>query len=225
MAKDFRKAFIVFARLPVEGKVKTRLAKEIGDKNSAILYRVCAEYLFNEVKRVKIHEVDLFLFYSDENETSEVKKWAGDHFYFYAQSGENLGIRMLNAFKQIFEKGYDKVIIVGTDVPDIDSALMLNAFIELDKHDFVIGPSKDGGYYLLGMKSLTTDLFNDIKWGTEKVFSSTLEKLNKKKSSYKLLPKLIDIDTKKDLIQWYQKVDNNAKHPVKTFIDKVVKIL
>jgi len=225
LAKNKKKALIVFARLPVEGKVKTRLAKEIGDKNSAILYRVCAEHLFKEVRRIEKHETDLFLYYSEENDISNIKKWIGEDFYFYAQSGESLGMKMLNAFQQIFEKGYDRIIIVGTDVPDIDSTLMLNAFDELDKKDFVIGPSHDGGYYLLGMKSLTADLFNDIKWGAERVLTSTLEKLNKTNASYKLLPKLIDMDMKKDIVQWYQMVNNKTKHPVKTFIEKIIKNL
>ena len=225
MDKCNNRAIIVFARLPVEGKVKTRLAKEIGDKNSAILYQVCAEHLFKEVKKVKKYDTDLFLFYSDENETGKIKKWVGEDFYFYPQSGENLGTKMLNAFQQIFEKKYSKVIIVGTDVPDIDSTLILNAFMELDNNDFVIGPSHDGGYYLLGMKSPANHLFSNIKWGTETVLTSTLEKLNKRKIPFKLLPELIDIDIKKDIIKWHQTVSDKTKNPVKTFIEKIIKNL
>ena len=217
------KAIIIFARLPAEGRVKTRLAKEIGDKNAAEFYRVCAEHLFLEVLKLKKQSIDLFLFYSDKNQADQVKKWAGDGFYFYSQTGNCLGGRMLDAFQLVFNKGYNKTIIVGTDVPDINSQLLFNAFDELDKNDFVIGPSQDGGYYLLGMKSLEPELFIGIEWGTEKVFNDTLEKLNGKNISAKIMKKLTDIDTKKDLVQWYHQAGINFDHPVKIFVESIKK--
>jgi len=213
------KAIIVFARLPVEGKVKTRLAKDIGNKNAASFYNVCADHILSEVRKVKESGVGLFLFYSDKNEDGDIKNWVGDDFYFHSQLGDDLGTRMLNAFRLVFKEGYKKIIIVGTDVPDIDSALLLNAFNELNENEFVIGPSEDGGYYLLGMKTLTVDVFEDMKWGKETVFDSTIEKLDNKKARYKILRKLVDIDTKQDLLLWFHK--SGADNPVKKFVESI----
>ena len=213
------KAVIVFARLPIEGKVKSRLAKDIGDRYAAELYRVCAEHLFSEVLKLKKHSIDFFLFYSDKNKIDNVKKWAGNEFYFCSQISGDLGKKMQHAFQLIFERGYSKIIIVGTDVPDINSGLLINAFDDLDNNDFVIGPSDDGGYYLLGTKSLQEDLFMEIEWGSETVFNDTLKRLKCKNTSIKILRKMIDIDTKKDFIRWYQKTKNESNHPVRIFVE------
>ena len=217
------KAIIVFARLPVEGKVKTRLAKEIGNKNAASFYSVCAEHLLSEVRETKKFGVDLFLFYSNQIEADRIKKWVGRDFSFYAQTCDDLGIRMLNAFKSVFNNGYEKIIIVGTDVPDMNFRLLEIAFDELDRNEFVVGPSEDGGYYLLGMKTLTEDIFEGINWGTETVFNSTIKKLDHKNVSYKMLKKLMDIDTKQDLLNWFHNSDNN--HPIKKYVESIKEFL
>lgn len=213
------KATIIFARFPAEGKVKTRLAKDIGDKDAAAFYRICAEHLFDEVGGLKKSGIDLFLFYSDNSETERMKKWVGDNFCYYQQTGVDLGEKMLNAFDLVFAKGYEKVIIIGTDVPDMNSLLLEEAFEVLDKNNFVIGPSDDGGYYLLGMKSPTTDLFTGIEWGTGTVYNSTINKLNRKNARYKIIGKMMDIDTKTDLINWFNK--SGVNHPVRKFIESI----
>jgi len=219
------KALIVFARLPVEGKAKTRLAKDIGDKNAASFYRVCAEHLFSEVRETKKPGVDLFLFYSNRVEADRIKEWVGDDFSFYAQIGDDLGIRMLNAFDSVFKIGYEKIIIVGTDVPEMNSGLLEEAFSELDKNDFVIGQSTDGGYYLLGMKFLTEDIFKGINWGTATVFNSTINMLDRKKVRYSILKKLIDIDTKQDLVQWLTETNKLPDHSVRMFVESISEFL
>ena len=213
------KAIIVFSRLPVEGEVKTRLSKEIGNRYATEFYRICAEHLFSEVSKLKKDDIDLFLFYSDVNKTDNVKKWVGNEFYFCSQISGNLGKKMQHAFRYVFDKDYSKVIIVGTDIPDINSGLLINAFNNLDKYDFVIGPSDDGGFYLLGMKSLQGDLFIETEWGSETVFSDTLKSLKSKNASIKTLRKMIDVDTKKDLMRWYRDTKNDSNHPVKVFVE------
>ncbi|MCH7774430.1 MAG: TIGR04282 family arsenosugar biosynthesis glycosyltransferase, partial [Bacteroidetes bacterium] len=155
-------AIIVFTKFPVEGKVKTRLAKNMGNKFAVSFYRVCAEHTFKELLKVKERGSELFLFCSEENEIEKVMKWAGNNFNYYSQQGNDLGLKMYNSFDTVFKKGYKKVIIIGTDAPDVSINLVQSAISVLDNYSVVIGPANDGGYYLLGFKSKLIDLFSGI---------------------------------------------------------------
>ena len=140
-------AIIVFAKFLVEGKVKTRLAKDLGNKFAVSFYKVCAEHTFDELIKLKQHFADLFLFYTEESELEQMKKWAGDSFNYYFQKGNNLGKRMYNAFDSVFKIGYKKIILVGTDSPDINQYIIKQTLSNLEKADCVLGPANDGGYY------------------------------------------------------------------------------
>ena len=109
---------------------------------------------------------------------------------------------MYNAFKKAIEKGSENTIIIGTDIPDISSEIIKRALKALENTDVVIGPSNDGGYYLLGMKKLYKDLFIGIEWSRDSVLHNTIERLNNLNLSYSMLPELIDIDTEEDLKMW-----------------------
>jgi len=215
MKKD--KAIIVFARHPVIGKVKTRLAKTMGDEFAASFYKVCAEHTFTEVE--KTVGTGLFLFCSEKNEIEKLKNWGGEHFTYYVQRRGDLGLRMLNAFRSVFKEGHNQAVIIGTDTPDINSGLIQQAFSELNNHEYVIGPSNDGGYYLLGMKSPAIDLFTGIEWSTDSVFNKTIKKFKCKNAAFKVLNVLNDIDTEKDLKKWYNEFSGVKSHPVKVFLD------
>ncbi|MBU6392198.1 MAG: TIGR04282 family arsenosugar biosynthesis glycosyltransferase, partial [Planctomycetes bacterium] len=125
------------------------------------------------------------------------------------QEGDTLGERMSHAFQQLFQdKGYKRCIIIGTDCPEIDAVLIENAFETLQGKDIVLGPCKDGGYYLLGMSRLSPirferefvpDLFVDIDWSTDRVFDQTMAKVRKNNLSYGILKTLADVDTPEDL--------------------------
>ncbi len=108
---------------------------------------------------------------------------------------------MFGAFQYVLNS-QSKAIIIGSDCPDISSQIIEEAFIRLDKHDCVIGPSEDGGYYLLGMKKLHSALFEDIEWSSSKVMEQTIRKIESLQLSYTQLPKLNDIDTIDDLRQF-----------------------
>ena len=212
-------AIIVFTRFPVEGKVKTRLAKNMGNKFAVSFYRVCAEHTFKELVKVKETGSELFLFCPEENEIEQVKQWAGNKFnYYYYQHGNDLGLKMYNAFDTVFKRGYEKVIIIGTDAPDVSMNIMQSAISVLDNYSAVIGPANDGGYYLLGFKSKLLDLFSGIEWSTDSVFDNTINKLNNSKINYFMLDELIDIDTLEDLQNWLKRYKGDAAHPVKVFL-------
>lgn len=212
-------AIIVFTRFPVEGKVKTRLAKNMGNKFAVSFFRACAEHTFKELLKVEEMGSDLFLFCSEENEIEQLMKWAGNNFKYYSQQGSNLGIKMYNAFNTVFKKGYKKAIIIGTDAPDISTNIMQSAISALDNYSVVIGPANDGGYYLLGFKSKLIDLFSGIEWSTDSVFDNTIEKLNNSEINYFMLDELTDIDTLEDLQYWRKHYKGDDVHPVKVFLE------
>ncbi len=212
-------AIIIFTKFPVEGKVKTRLAKNMGNKFAVSFYRKCAEHTFKELVKVKETGSELFLFCSEENEIEQVMKWAGNNFNYYSQQGDDLGLKMYNAFDTMFKIGYKKVIIIGTDVPDVSMKIVRSAISVLDNYSVVIGPANDGGYYLLGFKSKLIDLFSGIEWSTNSVFDNTIEKLNRSKINYFMLDELTDIDTLEDLQNWLMQYKGDATHPIKVFLE------
>jgi len=189
-----KNALIIFSRTPVIGKCKTRLAKMIGPAMALEVY----EHLLSNCARVtKDLKMDKFVFYSEQINSQDV--WDNAFFFKSNQEGTSLGDRMENAFISLFNKGYQRIVIIGTDIPDLNSKHILKAFDALRNHDYVIGPSIDGGYYLLGMKSINHCLFRNKKWGESTVLEETI--LNIKNQNLHLLEKLNDIDTFEDLKQ------------------------
>lgn len=212
-----KNAIIIFAKYPKHGNVKTRLAKTLGENVATKFYISCASHVFKESLKLR-RAVVPFLFYPDQEKSDELKKWAGGKFIYKIQIGTDLGQRMSNAFAEVFKNNFEKVLIIGTDIPDISSTLINQAFFELEKNDIVVGPSTDGGYYLLGIKKFHPDLFNNIPWSSEEVLNKTLNIINQQDLKFSLLPKLMDIDTEEDLKIWYSKMNINNPHPVKEFI-------
>lgn len=205
---------IVFVRSPKAGEVKTRLAKTTSDKFALGFYKACAENIISKIK--KIQHLSRFIFYSNKKDKDDVIKWLGSKFFFSAQEGSDLGSRMKNAFEKVFSTGAEKVIIIGSDIPDLSAEIINKAFAYLDTSNVVIGPSKDGGFYLLGMKKLHYELFEGIEYSTSKVYSETLSRTKGLKLSCKLLPELQDIDTEEDLIRWLnESTENNIKKEIK----------
>ena len=186
---------MIFVKNPVEGKVKTRLAKTMGAEKAFKIYLELLEHTHRVSKGLA---VDKAVFYSDEILTGDV--WDGGNFQKYKQEGSDLGKRMFNAFKFAFSKNYRKVVVIGSDCFDITPKIIKQAFDVLPQNNFVIGPTHDGGYYLLGMTALHTTLFKNKKWSSEDVFHDTLIDIRNMNGSYKLLPELTDIDTEEDLL-------------------------
>lgn len=194
-------AVILFGRYPHPGKVKTRLALTLGDHRASAIYKACCENIFAELEKIDV-EVQRFFFFADESDAASVQAWMPRSFMCLPQRGATLGERMSNAFAHLFGLGGHKCIIIGTDVPDITSRLIRQAIESLETADLVIGPSRDGGYYLLGMRRHFPALFEDISWSSDRVLAGTLGAIQQQELSYVLLPELIDIDTEEDLHSW-----------------------
>ena len=200
---------IVFVRSPELGKVKTRLARSIGDQSALNIYKILLKHTADVLRDLSFDKVVYFSEKIDNNDF-----WENSLFEKKLQKGADLGERMHHAFDTAFNKGYKKVLIIGSDLFDLTSSLITSAFEALETYDISIGPSLDGGYYLLGMKKLQPEVFKNKKWGTDSVLENTLQDLKKQK--IKLLKALNDIDTLEDLQQQpkllYNILDYDASH-------------
>lgn len=187
-----RNLLLLFTRHPELGKCKTRLAKKIGNQKALEVYSYLLQHTANVTKNVK---ADKQVWYATQAVENDI--WNHEYYTKKAQQGEDLGARMSYAFAEGFQEGYDKILIVGSDLLDINAALIEDAFEKLDKTDFVLGPAQDGGYYLLGMKSFRKEIFEDKNWSTASVFNDTLISMGDK--SVTLLETLNDIDEYEDM--------------------------
>jgi rSAM/selenodomain-associated transferase 1 len=183
---------LIFTRNPELGKAKTRLAKTVGDETALEIYT----FLLQKTRDISSKVIaDKAVYYSVKVREHDI--WDAKIYQKHQQVGEDLGIRMLHAFKNSFDAGYHKVMIIGSDLYDLTTQNIENAFNKLDTNDLVIGPAEDGGYYLLGMNSLHTTIFKNKNWGTESVRRATLVDLKDKKVH--LLSVLNDVDVFEDI--------------------------
>ncbi len=178
---------LIFTRNPELGKCKTRLAKTVGDENALTIYKMLLQHTADVVEQVNC---DKAVYYSVKVRTNDL--WNDSIYRKHQQHGADLGYRMQNAFKDSFDAGYEKVLIVGSDLYDLEPHHIQDAFNKLDSNDVIIGPAEDGGYYLLGMKTLLPNIFENKNWGTETVRAATLNDLKTEKVAQ--LEILNDID-------------------------------
>ena len=188
-----RNLLLIFTRNPELGKAKTRLAKTVGDETALEIYKFLLQKTRDISSKVN---ADKAVYYSVKVRDNDI--WEASLYQKHQQKGENLGNRMQNAFTNGFNAGYEKVLIIGSDLYDLSSKNIDKAFDELENNDVVLGPAKDGGYYLLGMKKLHTSVFKNKNWGTETVREATLQDLIHQK--VKLLEEKNDIDVYEDII-------------------------
>jgi hypothetical protein len=183
---------LIFTKNPKLGKVKTRLAKSIGNETALEVYK----FLLDKTKEItqKI-TCDKAVYYSEKIGENDI--WETSTYQKHQQEGEDLGIRMQHAFRNSFKASYEKVILIGSDLYDLTPEHIHIAFKKLATNDVVIGPAEDGGYYLLGMKVMYPAIFENKDWGTASVRKDTLNDLQK--VSVHLLEELNDVDVIEDI--------------------------
>lgn len=194
MSDNSENLLIIFVKNLIPGQVKTRLAKEIGISGALDVYKFLVEYtceVTSELDHTKA------IYYSEYVEIEDT--WDTEKFKLFIQKGNGLGERMFNAFEDGFKKKFKKVVIIGSDSFEIQSDHIEEAFDKLDHHDVVMGPAKDGGFYLLGMKRNFPQFFADKKYGHKNVFNELLTEVSNAQADFHLLPELADIDTLQDL--------------------------
>lgn len=183
---------ITFTRNPELGKCKTRLAKTVGDESALRVYKFLLQHTEQVIKQV---DTDKAVYYSVKIREHDL--WDASVFKKHQQVGNDLGERMQNAFENGFNKGYQKIVIVGSDLFDLEPRHIKEAFSSLDDYDITLGPAVDGGYYLLGMKAMHASVFKNKNWGTETVLYDTIKDI--KNNTFYLLEELNDIDLYEDL--------------------------
>lgn len=187
-----KRALILFVRNPELGKVKTRLANTTGNQAALQVY----EELLRRTRTVALKVDSLrYVFYSEAVQHSDA--WSEEFFIKKRQSEGDLGNRMQEAFKTVFEEGAQQAVIIGSDLPNLKAEDIETAFESLLEYDVVLGPSEDGGYYLLGLNKLIPEIFKNKSWSTDLVLSQTLADLQQK--SILLLDEKNDIDSIEDI--------------------------
>jgi len=187
------KALLLFAKYPEPGKVKTRLARTVGDGEAARIYREMLEKVVLQTRPLSSEYLQCLCFDPPEKEEAFLR-WFTFLNRLSPQTVGSLGARLIHAFQESFAQGDSPVIAAGTDCLDVNRALIVEAFSRLKDHDLVLGPARDGGYYLIGCRILHRDLFENISWSTGAVFQQTMEKASALKLSVSLLETLSDLD-------------------------------
>ncbi|RYC51967.1 TIGR04282 family arsenosugar biosynthesis glycosyltransferase [Flagellimonas olearia] len=183
---------LIFTRNPELGKCKTRLAAKVGDTAALRIYEFLLQHTVSFTKNLAVEK---WVFYSEDIWENDI--WDNYTYTKKVQQGPDLGMRMLNAFEQGFKAGFEKIIIIGSDMFQLSQTDMEEAFSRLDDHDVVLGPAEDGGYYLLGMTALKKEVFQNKTWGTDTVLSNTLQDL--RSESVFMLPEKNDVDHYEDI--------------------------
>ena len=188
-------ALIVFVRNPELGKVKTRIAAAVGEVLALEIYLQMLDHTFQTIEQV---DADTYLYVSHH-----LNDFADQNFKQSMQAEGNLGHKMYSAFCDLQDQ-YQKMVLIGSDCPYITQDLLNKAFTKLEEHDIVLGPSTDGGYYLIAMKQATAQVFENISWSTELVLEQTILQIQTLNFTYHLLEPLTDIDYYQD---WHNYLD------------------
>jgi rSAM/selenodomain-associated transferase 1 len=207
---------LFFVKAPVAGQVKTRLAAEIGAERAAELCRCFGLDLASRLDALGAAWVCCF---HPPGAESLCAGWLGEHRRFWPQQGDDLGQRMANAFRRAFDEGFSRVLVIGSDIPDVPLDFVRRAFVELQIHSAVIGPSTDGGYYLMGFdeQHFLPEVFEDIEWSTDTVFERSLQILQQHGCGVFILPRWHDVDTHADLEALIQRGVGTAFENSQTF--------
>jgi len=210
------RCIILFVKYPEKGRVKTRLSAVLGDETTQNLYKCFVSDLIGTLEKKRY---TFKIAFYPPGSYKKIISWLGPEHSYITQVGSDIGERMETAFKETFLEGFNEVLVIGSDIPDITPSLIDKAFEVLKSSDAVIGPCFDGGYYLIGFRKKTflSDTFKGIQWSTEGVFKDTMGVFMKKGFKVHVLPKLRDIDRIEDLITFYKESKKTRCKYSKTF--------
>ena len=199
---------IIFSRYPEAGKTKTRMIPALGATGAAQLQRQMTEHTLKTARKMQLGRgITIEVHFAGGNEQL-MAQWLDRDIQYVPQITGDLGDKMYSAFERAFNSGSKRVVTIGIDCPDIDSAILTVAFDSLDKQDLVIGSAADGGYYLIGLTRSIPQLFQNINWGTDKVLAQTKLAIAQLGLSVHYLPTLADVDRPEDLAIWQKYTAN-----------------
>ena len=197
-----KECLLFYVKWPEAGKVKTRLAKRLGDEHAVGLYRC---FILDMLTAFGRNSHPIFICFTPKEAELHFQCWLGSTYHYLPQSGHDLGARMCHSFQYAFQCGFQSVCLVGSDLPGLPPEYVNEAFTRLHQYDSVIGPSYDGGYYLLGFRQTTffPEIFQGIRWSQSTVYQETIEKYAQQSATFFPLFSWNDVDTVHDLEQWY----------------------
>ncbi|MEW6086890.1 MAG: TIGR04282 family arsenosugar biosynthesis glycosyltransferase [bacterium] len=210
------KCILLFVKYPEKGRIKKRLDSGIKNIDVVELYK---NFVFDTLLTLnKIKTKFYVCFYPADSEIKFIE-WLGEKYFYMSQDGLDLGDRMKNCFIKAFSRNFKRVIVIGSDAPDLPCEYIKYAFASLESHDAVIGPAADGGYYLLGFNfdKFAPEIFKGIEWSTDKVFKDTLAVLDKSKRKTYILPEWNDIDVREDIINFIKRNKDSKNGYLRTF--------
>ena len=193
----------LFAKYWEPGQVKTRLAASIGDTAASHLHRA---FLASSLATFESFPAKRVLAYWPVGRQSEFAQLAGPNWNLWPQQAGDLGARMAAYFAAAVKDGQERTVLIGSDSPTLPIAMVQDAFDRLKQHDVVIGPARDGGYYLLGCRAIVPDIFQEVAWGSGQVFAQTIQQLDSMSLSYSVLAPWYDIDHLEDLHTLHQEL-------------------
>ncbi|MDA0746937.1 MAG: TIGR04282 family arsenosugar biosynthesis glycosyltransferase [bacterium] len=188
---------VIVAKNPIPGTVKTRLQSRYSPEQAAQIYHAFIQDTLHTAIRVPVH--NRFLACSPPDAVAALSAIAGPRFQVFPQIEADLGTRMHAALTHCFEQGAHQAILLGTDIPSLPANHLHQAFTLLSQKDTVLGPSTDGGYYLIGLTAPCLHIFQNIEWSTPAVLSQTVERIQAAGLSLGLLPPWYDVDTPEEL--------------------------
>lgn len=201
---------ILFARYPEPGTAKTRLIPALGAEGATTLYRQMAEHTISQVQQwlerqsegqMKSATSRVEIRFAGGTE-AKMQAWLGLSWTYVPQGTGDLGDRLVRSLQAACDTEGDRIVIIGTDCPELDADLLHQAFALLAHHDLVLGPAVDGGYYLIGVRQFWPELFQNIAWSTAAVLQQTLTIGQQLGLAIALLPTLSDVDYPEDLAVW-----------------------
>jgi rSAM/selenodomain-associated transferase 2/rSAM/selenodomain-associated transferase 1 len=218
MSLTSKERLIIFTRYPESGITKTRLIPLLGADGAANLQRKMTEHTLSRAEGLTAsNDLTLEIRYNGGNEKL-MRRWLGSKFEYASQGVGDLGKRMQRAFEDVFESGAASAVIIGTDIPDLTVNILKKAFSALKQKEMVLGPAKDGGYYLIGFKKTVFSpavggLFSGITWGEHDVLNKTIKIAVGLGIDYFLLDELDDVDRPEDLLIW-ERSQSSVYHDV-----------
>ncbi len=203
----YRECLIVFTRFPEPGTTKTRLIPRLGSRGAADLQRRMTEHVLAQARPLRdVRGADLEVRYDGGN-AAGMRTWLGEDLAYVRQGAGDIGARMARALRDAMAQGYDAMVLIGSDIPGISTALVQRAFEALAGAPVVLGPASDGGYYLIGLsrdmkQADLPALFAGMPWGSSAVLADTCRRLRRLGCPYILLETLDDVDRPEDLPVW-----------------------
>lgn len=211
-------ALILFTRIPISGKTKTRLQNKLSKEECAEIHKCFLKDIYDEIINLKDYNIDIIICHNADGDLNILKEIFYDEKIYLEQKGNNLNEKIYNSINNVFSLGYNKVSLIGSDIPEISCKNILDCFNLLDNNDFVFGPSADGGYYLVGMNE-----YNDIML---KINSGNIDEILNSLNGFKysIIEKKYDIDEYVDILELYSRINKyniNLKN-TKEFLYKLI---